>query len=59
MSDKPHKEDTPSGKDPAAKTTEPQRQSVLSQAGLDITKLAKDGKLEKIAGWDEKVNAPC
>jgi ATP-dependent Clp protease ATP-binding subunit ClpC len=30
--------------------------SILPQVGLDVTALAKEGKLEEIAGWDEKID---
>ena len=35
---------------------EEEPRSVLSAAGLDITALAREGKLEKIAGWEEKID---
>jgi hypothetical protein len=28
--------------------------SILPQVGLDVTALAKEGKLEEITGWEEK-----
>jgi ATP-dependent Clp protease ATP-binding subunit ClpC len=40
----------------AKQAAEPENIEILARVGLDITALAQQGKIEKIAGWDEKID---